>query len=55
MVVWAFWYGGMNIKYFRYLQGFSDFTALQTGHAQPFLIFLYFPYFLLSKSAFCMA
>lgn len=55
MAVRAFWYSGMNIKYFKYLQGFSDFIELQTGHAQPFPIFLCFPYFLLSNSAFCMA
>jgi len=45
----------MDIKYFMYLKVFSDFIAPQTGHAQPFLIFLCFPCFFLSKSLFCTA
>lgn len=41
---------GMNIKYFRHLKDFSDFTALQTDHAQHCLIFLCFPYFLFDET-----
>lgn len=54
MEVRTFWYSGVNIKYFRYLQGFSDFTALQTAFSNLplFSLFLFVEVIFLLGSAF---